>query len=370
MTDWESEGLLDGLDTEEERTARRELLDHLADEGCTVDELRAAIDEDRLALLPMERLILRDRCFTHAEAAEKSGLSEDYLRRNWRAIGLSDPDVDEPTHTEQNLEGMRGVKAMIDAGASEQEMLELTRLVGDSTAKIADAIMRVFSRVLLKPGDTERDVALRMLDIAKLTRPFAAPLLSGPLEAHVVEVLRHETIGRIERERGDVPGARPVAICFADMVEFTKFSEQLDVEELGDVTQRFGDMTGELAQPPVRLVKTIGDEAMLASEDAAALVETSLRLVDAAGHDDVLPPLRAGAAAGQALRRAGDWYGRPVNLAARITAVAPAGGLLVNDRLREAAGDGFEWSEAGRRGFKGIEGEVELYRATELQSSG
>jgi adenylate cyclase len=122
-------------------------------------------------------------------------------------------------------------------------------------------------------------------------------------------------------------------------------------------------MAGEVAQLPVRLVKTIGDEAMLASEDAAALVETSLRLIDAAEGDDLLPSLRAGAAAGQALRRAGDWYGRPVNLAARITAVAPVGGLMANADLREAAGDDFGWAEEGRRGFKGIEGEVELYRA-------
>jgi adenylate cyclase len=360
--DWESEGLLDGLDSDEERRARRELLDHLADDGCTVEELRTAIAEDRLALLPMERLILRERHYTHAEASEKTGLSEDYLKRNWRALGLSEPGSDEPTHTDQNLDGMRAVKALLDAGASEREVLELTRLVGDAAAKIADAVMRVFGGALLKAGDTERDVALRMLDVAEVTRPFAPSLLSGPLEAHFIEVLRQETIGRIERERGSVPGARPVSICFADMVGFTRLSERLDVDELGDVTQRFGDLTGEIAQSPVRLVKTIGDEAMLASEDAAALVETSLDLIDAAERDDVLPSLRAGAAAGQALRRAGDWYGRPVNLAARITAAAPVGGLVANDKLREAAGDGFDWSAAGRESFKGIDGEVELYR--------
>ena len=361
--DWEAEGLLEGLGTDDERDARRQLLDHLADEGCSVEEMRTAIDEDRLALMPMERLILRERRYTMAEAAEKTGLSEDYLRRNWRALGLSEPEADEPTHTDQNIDGMKAVKTLFEAGATEREMLEVTRLVGESTAKIADMVMRVWARVLLKAGDTERDVALRMRDVAELTRPFAPPLLIGPLEAHIVEMLRHETIGRIERERGSVPGAREVAICFADMVDFTKLSERLDIDELGEVTQRFSDLTGELAQSPVRLVKTIGDEAMLASEDAAALVETTLGLIDAAEHDDLLPSLRAGAAAGQALRRAGDWYGRPVNLAARITAAADVGGLVADDALRAAAGDEFDWQEAGRQSFKGIEGQVELYRA-------
>jgi class 3 adenylate cyclase len=57
-------------------------------------------------------------------------------------------------------------------------------------------------------------------------------------------------------------------------------------------------------------------------------------------------------------------FGRPVDLAARITAVAPEGGLVANGDLREAARDAFEWSEAGRRGFKGIDGEVDLYRVS------
>src|SRR3954465_9755424 len=98
--DWEAEGLLEGLRTDEERSARRQLLDHLLADGCTVEELAEAVAEERLALLPLERLILRERKYTIAEAAEKTGLSEEYLRRNWRAVGLSEPEEDEPTHTE------------------------------------------------------------------------------------------------------------------------------------------------------------------------------------------------------------------------------------------------------------------------------
>jgi adenylate cyclase len=360
--DWEAEGLLEGLETDGERTARRELLDRLADEGCEIDELRRAVEEDRLALLPMEKLLLRDRRYSFEETAERTGLSVDYLKRNWQAVGLSDPEPGTPSHTEKNIDGMHALKAMLDAGVSEEEMLELTRLVGDASAKLADAALRTFGQVLLQPGDTERDFGLRLVDTANAIMPGLAPLLQGPLEAHLAEVVQHEAIGQLEREEGRIPGGRPVAICFADMVGFTKLSESLDIGQLGEVTKRFTEMVGETASAPVRLVKTIGDEAMLASEDAAALVDTALELIDAAERDDLLPQLRAGAAAGEALRRAGDWYGRPVNLAARITSVAPDGGLVANDALRDAAGDRFEWSAAGRRGFKGIEGEVELYR--------
>ena len=363
MTDWESEGMLEGLQSEAERSARRELLDRLADDGCTVEELRQAITDDRLALLPFERLLTGDRRYTFEDAAEMTGLSLDYLQRNWRAIGLPEPDPDEPSHTEQNIEGMRGIKAALDAGVSEEDLLELTRLVGDAASKLADASLRTFGSVLLQPGDTERDYGLRLTDMANVMMPTLGALLEGPYKAHLAETLRHEAIGHVERERGEVPGARPVAICFADLVGFTSMSEQLDVDELGAVTRRFSDLTAEVIEPPVKLVKTIGDEAMLASEEPAPLVGAALELIAAVDRDDVLPPLRAGAAAGDALRRAGDWYGRPVNLAARITAVADEGALTANADLREAAGDSFSWTEAGRREFKGLQGEVELFRA-------
>ena len=49
-------GLLDGREGEQ-HAARRELLAQLADDGVTVDELKAAVAENRLALLPVERVL-------------------------------------------------------------------------------------------------------------------------------------------------------------------------------------------------------------------------------------------------------------------------------------------------------------------------
>jgi adenylate cyclase len=114
-------------------------------------------------------------------------------------------------------------------------------------------------------------------------------------------------------------------------------------------------------------VPPTGDAAMLASPEPEPLLDATLTLIaaaDAEGED--FPQLRAGAALGQALPRAGDWYGRPVNLASRITDVARPGSLLVERELQESAPDAYRWSFAGERRLKGVRGPVPLFRARRL----
>jgi adenylate cyclase len=133
----------------------------------------------------------------------------------------------------------------------------------------------------------------------------------------------------------------------------------------------------------VRLVKTIGDAAMLVSPEAEPLVGTLLDLLEASDDaDDELPPLRAGAAHGRALPRGGDWYGHPVNLASRVTDAARPGSLLVTRELRDTVrgefrdgGDGdraepYRWSRARPRHFRGIKGQVSVYRARRREPDG
>ena len=126
-------------------------------------------------------------------------------------------------------------------------------------------------------------------------------------------------------------------MCFADLVGFTRLGEEVAPDELGRLAVRLEALAGDAAEPPVRLVKTIGDAAMLASPQPEPLLAATLRLIEAADAEgEDFPQLRAGAALGQALPRAGDWFGRPVNLASRITSVARPGSLLVERELREA----------------------------------
>ena len=76
--------------------------------------------------------------------------------------------------------------------------------------------------------------------------------------------------------------------------------------------------------------------------------------------------MRVGLATGSAVRRAGDWFGSPVNLASRVTGAARPGTVLVAESVRTAIGDGaddrFIWSFAGARHLKGVKGEVKLFR--------
>jgi adenylate cyclase len=188
------------------------------------------------------------------------------------------------------------------------------------------------------------------------------PVLASSFQAHVREAARRGIISRAERERGQLQSEEPTVVCFADLVGFTSLGGEIGVDELGTVARRLAELASDVATPPVRLIKTLGDAAMLVSGDAAALVGGALALVQAVD-DAELPALRAGIASGAAINRAGDFYGHSVNLASRVTGAARPGSVLCTQEVRDAAADAFDWSFAGRFRFKGVAHQLALHRA-------
>src|SRR6202012_3773815 len=173
------------------------------------------------------------------------------------------------------------------------------------------------------------------------------PVLVAAFRGHLRDSVGRGMLGLAELEAGDIAGAQDLAICFADLVGFTRLGGQVEVGELGTVAGRLANLSTSLTQAPVRLVKTIGAGAMFVSPNPGPLVEVALSLVEAFEEEE-LPSLRAGIAFGPALQRAGDYYGNSVNLASRVTGGARPGKVLGTREIRDAAGDRFSWSAAGR----------------------
>ncbi|MQA76009.1 MAG: adenylate/guanylate cyclase domain-containing protein [Solirubrobacterales bacterium] len=331
-------------------------------------ELRRAVAEDRLALLPVERALSGEgERHTVAEVAARSGLERPFLDRLWRSLGMAVPGDDERALSDEDVAAARRVAALREAGVPEEGILEVSRLLGMTMSQLAAANRRLIADAFLREGDNEYDVAVRFADAARSFTPLIGEALTHTLNLHLREQIRHDAFGAAELSAGRPAAAEEVTVAFADVVGFTRLGETLDPDQLGAVTGRLGELAAEVVAPPVRLVKLIGDAAMLVGPEPKPVLDAALGLVGATQVED-FPILRAGVASGEALPRAGDWYGRPVNLASRITAIARPGSVLATEPVRDRLEDEYRWSFAGSRRLKGIEGQVKLHRCRPADS--
>lgn len=365
--DFAAEGLLEGL-RGEARAERLALLEYLAGEGLTPAELRRATASGTLMFLPAERVIGGAVRYTMEEIASLAGVERDYLEAMSRAMGLPISDPGEPVYTDSDLEIVRMTHVTRALGISDEVLLDMLRALGRGLSQAAEAMRAMPLRVVLEPGLSEHELARRYASTVSELAPLLTPLISGLLNLHLRQMAQGEAINAAERSGGQLPGSREIAVCFADLVGFTRLGEEVPPEELGHLAVRLETLTSDVIEPPVRLVKSIGDAVMLASVEPRALLDTGLALLaagEAAGGD--FPQLRVGVARGAALSRAGDWFGRPVNLASRITAVARPGSLLAERAVQESTEDGYRWSYAGQRRLRGVRDPVALYRARALE---
>src|SRR5262249_40338945 len=159
------------------RGARLALLRDLHDAGVPLDELRRAVDEDRLALLPVERVFdSGDERYTAQEVAERVGLDYDFLVKLLQALGAPIPE-DEPVYGEADVEAAKRAKLFLDAGLPEEGVLETSRLIGIEMANLADANRDMVGEVFTQPGVDEHELALRYAAAAETMAPLLGETL-------------------------------------------------------------------------------------------------------------------------------------------------------------------------------------------------
>jgi adenylate cyclase len=364
--DFAAEGLLDDLEGGA-REARLGLLERLSAEGVSLAELRDAVATGHLTVLPVERAIAGDGPrYSAREIAAASGLSLELALAFRAALGIPyGDDLDEKVGTQADLDAAVRTKAILDAGFPVEEMLRNARVVGMATGRVAEANRDLVVRNLTSPGDNERELAERLVGAVEFLLPMGTEFLGYAFQANLLEQVKRDVIGAADLASGEYGGVVERTVCFADLVEFTSLGEEIAPEELGSVVGHFEELATSVFAPPARLVKTIGDAVMVVSPEAEPLVAQALDLVAAAAAEgDQFPVLRAGIATGPTLPQSGDYYGRSVNLASRITGIARPGSVLVDTPTREAAGeDHLTYSFAGERRLKGIDARQKLFRA-------
>ena len=207
---------------------------------------------------------------------------------------------------------------------------------------------------------------MRYAAAAKTMAPLLGETLLHAYRIHLRERIRQAVITEAEVAEGRLSGSDEVTIAFADLVGFTRLGETLEIEQIGDLTGRLFELASDAARSPVRLVKMIGDAAMFASPESGPLL------------DAVLSTGRIGARRGVSRRCERAW--RAVRRsAAGVTGTGarstwPPGSptsprpdsVVIDQSVKDSIGRGrrpaFDFSFAGKRRFKGIEGEVPVHR--------
>ena len=154
--------------------------------------------------------------------------------------------------------------------------------------------------------------------------------------------------------------------AFADLAGFTALTEAHGDERAAVLAEDYCATVDRLAHDHrAHTVKTIGDAVMLCAEDAAEAVRLGLRVVSEIGRRHGFLAVRVGMHTGTAVERQGDWFGATVNVAARVSAMASGGEVLLSDQTRLSAGelDGVVLTHRGPHSFKNVGMPVHVYAA-------
>jgi adenylate cyclase len=306
----------------------------------------------------VERQMWSQPTLTAREVADSAGIPLEVLADIRRALGVATPDPDERAFDETDLQSISQIRALLEAGIPRETLLAVVRVLGVGMARYAEAVRDMFVEAFVGDDDEPDEAAGRLAAMGEQFLPVGAEQVGYVFGLLLRETLRHDVAGVGDRApRGG--RLTDVAIAFADIVGYSALGEQLAGDEMGEIADKLAARAHEIAVPPVRLVKTIGDGVMLASSDPAPLVKA---LLDLTTTDEGAPEVRGGLAYGQALHRMGDYYGHTVNVASRVAQRARPGSVLATEEVAEKVPDGVEWTPAGAKRLKGV-GTVNVFRA-------
>jgi adenylate cyclase len=371
VTRWIRKGLVPGYEGRwtPAAVAYVRVVARLRARGHTLEQIKRASDNGQLAVGPLENLLAASEGrHTLREVARETGLEEALIERILGAMGFGSPS---DLFSDEDLEMMKYVSAVLDAGLPSVAFLQLARVYGQAIAQIAEAEVRLIHlyvhEPLMREGMPNVQIAEEMEGLARDLIPFIVPLLRyvhNRLLGHFVE---QDVIGHMESdlaESSSEEGRVRVAILFADLAGYARLTVERGDEEALAAVERFVEAVERTLPADARVIKTLGDEVMVVGPDAGGLVRWAVALREAIAPGDPAP--RIGMHYGDALYRDGDYYGREINQAARVVARAGGGEVLVTRPVVEVAAgfDSVRFERIGEVGLKGFSEPTELFIAS------
>jgi adenylate cyclase len=345
-------------------TAR--IVARLRERGHSLSSIRHAAETGRLAFGYIEDLFPTERGeYTFEDAARETGLEPALIERIWQTIGF--PSGERATITDDDLQLLRYVAAVLAAGFPLVAFLQLVRVYGQALAQMADAEVRLFHlyvhEPLMRDGVGGLEMAEEMEGLARALLPLSSPIMDHLHQRFLQHFVEQDVIGHMEADLEDEAlelGRLRVAIAFADLAGYARMTEEAGEEEALTAVERFVEAVEDTLPDDTRIIKTIGDEVMVVGSDPAALTDWAVGF-QAMHTERPLP--RIGIHYGETLYRDGDYYGREVNQAARVAARAAGGEILVTRPVVDVAGSHVEFDPIGQVRLKGFSYVTELFLA-------
>ena len=365
---WVREGLIPQAEDGWTRgaLAQTRIVARLRDRGHSIEEIRDATESGRLAFGYIEDLFPAvEEAVPLEVAAAETGLEPALIERIFTTMGF--PHGEDWRISQDDVQYLRYSAAVLAAGFPLVAFLQLVRVYGQALAQIADAEVRLFHlyvhEPLMRDGVPALEMAEEMDGLTGELLPLASPIMDYIHQRNLAHFVEQDVIRHMENELGDETlelGRLRVAIAFADLAGYTKMTEEQGDEEAVTAVERFIEAVEATLPEDARIIKTIGDEVMVVASDAGALTDWAVGFQELYQNR---PLPRIGIHYGETLYRDGDYYGREVNLAARVAARAAGGEILVTRTVVEAAGSHLEFDLIGEVRLKGFAEPTELFLA-------
>jgi adenylate cyclase len=345
--------------------------------GLPMEGIVSAIQAGRLSFAflegtPFRRWAVRSG-WTYRQVSQDTGIPLETLGAVLESMGFARVGPDEPMR-EDELDIVPLLQHGLASGIFDQAWLtrlgrahvEGLRLI---TTAWGDAYQARFEGPVLAAGGDQRAAMELAAELSIDFLPLGDPALLAIYHRQEELLWTEGLVERIEHEleaagmlgrAGRVP-----AMLFLDLVGYTRLTEEQGDAAAAALAERLAVLVSRSAREHGGVpVKWLGDGVMVHFPDPAGAVLSALDLVEqlpAAG----LPPAHVGVAAGPVVVQGGDFFGRTVNLAARIATQASAGQVLVSDSVPKSASfEAVRFTEVGEGRLKGIPHAVRLLKAS------